>query len=899
MAHVDSGKTTLSEALLYETGVISTLGRVDHKNAYLDTDSDERQRGITIYSKNARIPLKDIDTELILIDTPGHVDFGPEMERCLSVLDMAILLISASEGVQAHTKTLWRLLKSYRVPTYIFVNKMDMPDTDKGKILSNIREKLTGDIADFSDIDSENFYEEAATADEELLEEFLECGTISEDKIKEAIRSRKLFPVFFGSALKQEGIKSFVSGLSKYMIRPAYLNKGKYAADANLDEISLSEGPESSKIKDNRQKFSAICYKISHDDKGQRLSFMKILSGSLKVKDLLEDEKINEIRLYSGEKYTSVQEVGPGEICALVSLKNPQTGKTYGDISDIIRPHLTPALSYAVKFPRDLDLNQVLKNLNELAEEDPTLNVTYNEETREILIYLMGDVQAEILKNTIRDRFGYQVDFTDGRVLYKETIDSSFEGVGHFEPLRHYAEAHIMLEPNERGRGMTFEADIPEDSLALNWQRLIYTHMTEKVHRGVLLGAPITDINMRLVSGRAHIKHTEGGDFRQATYRAIRQGLMEIRERGGCHLLEPYYDYTLEIPIDQVGRAMTDITAMMGTSEVTESDPANNISILCGRAPVSTMNGYTKEVAAYTKGLGKLYLSISGYDRCHNEEEVLAVSSYDPEADLKNPTSSVFCSHGAGEIVSWDMVPEYMHIEYGTGEEKSQAGDLEEAEKLNKRRRALDLKSSLDLALSVEEIDAIIKSSSHANDKGRSGAYKGISASLHERNRSSQSSATAAKAAGYKGAKPKEKYMLVDGYNVIHAWEELSEYLKVSIDSAALKLNDILCNYQAIKGINLMVVYDAYKVKGRTAEEKSYNNIIVVYTGEAQTADRYIERYAHENSSKYDITVVTSDGLEQVIVSGSGANITSSREFEREVRLTFAAFNEQFDVGKA
>lgn len=879
LAHVDSGKTTLSEALLYETKVISSLGRVDHKNAYLDTDEDERQRGITIYSKNARIPLADIDTELILIDTPGHVDFGPEMERTLSVLDVAILLVSASSGVQAHTKTLWSLLNSYKVPTYIFVNKMDMPDTNKNEILADLKEKLSGDIIDFSNPDNDSFYENIATGNESLLEEFLENETISIDSVKNAINNRNLFPVFFGSALKQEGITDFVKTLSKYLITPKYL-------------IRSNEEPQNKTVSSD---FAGIVYKISRDEKGQRLTFVKIMSGTLKVKSLLNDEKINEIRLYSGEKYTSVQEAGSGEICAIVAIKNTKIGDTFGNIPAIIKPHLVPALSYAVKFAYDLDLNTVLKNLTELSQEDPSLNVTYNEETREILIYLMGDVQAEIVKNSIKERFGIDVEFADGRILYKETIDASFEGVGHFEPLRHYAEAHILLEPNECGRGMTFEADIPEDNLALNWQRLIYTHMVEKSHRGVLLGAPITDINLKLVSGRAHIKHTEGGDFRQATYRAIRQGLMELRERGACHLLEPYYDYTLEVPTGLVGRAMTDITAMNGTSEITENDVAGGVSILCGRAPVATMNGYTKEVSAYTKGLGKLYLSIAGYDRCHNEEEVLSKSTYNPENDVRNPASSVFCSHGAGEIIPWDEVPNYMHIEYGTGVEKSQQYDLDDAERMNKRRKKLDMRSVMDMALSVEEIDNIIHSSSHANEKGRQGAYKGISASMHQHNRSNVSN-NLQYDSKYKGAKIKEKYMLVDGYNVIHAWSELNEYLSVSVDSAALKLNDILCNFQAIKGINLMVVYDAYKVKGRVAEEKSYNNITVVYTGEAQTADQYIERYAHENSSKYDITVVTSDGLEQVIVLSKGATILSSREFEREVKDTFKSFNEQYGV---
>lgn len=880
VAHVDSGKTTLSEALLYETGAITSLGRVDNKNAYLDTNPDERSRGITIYSKNARISLEKADAELVLIDTPGHVDFGTEMERALSVLDMAILIVSASSGVQAHTRTLWSLLNSYRIPTYIFVNKMDMPDTDKGKVLTDIREKLQCNAVDFSEDDTSYFYEECATASEDMLNEFLETDKLSVQSIVDSIYERRLFPVCFGSALKLEGIREFIAVLSKYLIQ---------------SRIELTGAAD--------EEFSGIVYKISRDAKGQRLTFMKILSGKLQVKSYLGDEKINEIRLYSGEKYTSVKEAEAGEICAVVSPSNTKTGDVIGKTSrEIIKPHIVPALSYAVIFPSDVDRNAVLRNLNELAEEDPSLGVTYSEETKEILIYLMGDVQAEILKNTIRDRFDLTVDFADGRVLYKETVDGSFEGVGHFEPLRHYAEAHILISPNERGTGMTFSADISEDLLDRNWQRLIYTHMVEKEHRGILLGAPITDIHLELVSGKAHLKHTEGGDFRQATYRAIRQGLMELRARGHCHLLEPYYEYTLEVPEEYVGRAMTDITGMMGSANISETDIENHTAVLTGKAPVSTMNGYTKDVAAYTKGLGRLYLSLAGYEACHNEEEVLSASRYDPESDMRNPSASVFCSHGAGTVIPWDEVPEHMHIAYGDGKEISHSESLEEAEAMNRQRRRMDSRSALDATLSVSEIDSILKSAGYANEKGRQSSYKGVSAAMRQRRRemgaNAQQSAGAA-SSNYKGAKIKDKYILIDGYNVIHAWPELSQYLSVSIDSAAEKLNDIMCNYRAIRGVPVMVVYDAYKVKGRHTEEKIYQNITVVYTGEALTADRYIERYAHENSSKYDITVVTSDGMEQIIVSGAGANITSAREFREEVDMVISEFRLNHGVTEA
>lgn len=867
LAHVDSGKTTLSEALLYKTGVISSLGRVDLKNSYLDTSKDERQRGITIYSKNARIPLDKIDTQLILIDTPGHVDFGAEMERTLAVLDIAILLVSASTPVQAHTRTLWKLLNSYKIPTYIFVNKMDMPDTDKADILDKLSSELSSSVVDFSDASNEDFYENIATCDESLLDEYLNNGLISDEHIISGISSRSIFPVFFGSALKQTGIDEFIDGLSRFII--------------NKDDKRLSKD------------FSGICYKIARDAKGVRLSYIKVLTGSIKIKDMLGEEKVNEIRLYSGEKYTLENEVEAGDICAIAGLANTNCGDIYGDtLIKRASLKLLPALSYAVSFPPSIDRNMMLKDLKELEEEDPSLNVTYHEETREILVYLMGDIHAEILKNNIKERFDINVDFTDGRVLYKETVDDSFEGVGHFEPLRHYAEAHIMISPNERGAGMTYDADISEDLLARNWQRLIYTHMIERNHRGVLIGVPITDINLSLVSGRAHIKHTEGGDFRQATYRAIRQGLMELKSGGHCHLLEPYYSYTLEIPGELTGRAMTDITAMSGTCEISETDINNNITVLTGRAPVSVMNGYAKEVMAYSKGLGKLYLCVSGYDLCHNEEEVLAKSHYDPEADMHNPPSSVFCSHGAGTIIPWYEVPDHMHIEYGTGEKIADKGLIANANMLNEKRKQQEARGAYETSISIEEIDNILKNVSFANEKGRTGSYKGISAASRERMRQAE----IRKNSTYKGQKIKEKYILVDGYNVIHAWNELRELSTGSIDAAANKLNDILCNYQAIRGVGLMVVYDAYKVKGRSAQKDAYNNIVVVYTGEAQTADQYIERYTHENSSKYDITVVTSDGLEQIIVTGAGARITSSREFESEVMYAFKNFNEEYGV---
>lgn len=877
LAHVDSGKTTLSESILYNTGVIKKLGRVDTKDTFLDTDAVERERGITIYSKDARFSADGVD--YVLIDTPGHVDFSTEMERVLSVLDVAILLVSGSSSVQSHTKTLWSLLKSYRIPTFIFVNKMDMPGADKESVLSDIKSLLSDCAIDFTNSGSVEFYEDVATCKDYLLDEYLESGQIDITNIIASIRNRDLFPVYFGSALKNQGVTEFIQGLSDYSPIPEY------------------SGSE----------FGAYVYKISRDPSGKRLSHMKILSGSLKLKDVIGEEKVNEIRTYSGNKYNNETEVSAGDICAVCGLLNTKNGDSYGTNASFTSPILAPALSYAVHFGNDTDLTKMLGYLRELEEEDPSLKVEYREQTREIFVSLMGDVQTEVLKRTISERFGVNVNFTDGKVCYKETVDHIVEGVGHFEPLRHYAEAHICIEPLERGSGLQFECDIPEDLLARNWQRLIYTHLTEREHRGVLTGSPITDVKLSLVSGRAHLKHTEGGDFRQATYRAIRQGLMELRYSGHVHLLEPYYDYTLALSDEYVGRAMTDINRMCGTASISENDHEHQITVLTGRAPVSTMNGYVKEVNAYTKGTGQLSLALAGYDTCHNEEEVLSSTTYNPDSDLRNPSSSVFCSHGAGTVIEWDEVADYMHISYASSEGAlglshdrtiTDLASLDSeiaynAANTDRRRR----EANNDISISTEEIDSIIHSNSHANDKGRQGSYKGISASSRESRRNSSSLAADGKTKIYRGEKIKPKYILVDGYNVIHAWKELSELSAISLDGAAGKLNDILCNYQAITGIPLMVVYDAYKVKGHNTEVKSYNNIIVVYTKEAQTADQYIEQYAHENSNKYNITVVTSDGIEQTIVRGNGGVIVSSRDFEADLARTVKDFNERFSIG--
>lgn len=872
LAHVDTGKTTLSEAMLYKTGMIKSFGRVDDGDAFLDNDIVERERGITIYSKNARLSLGDL--ELILIDTPGHVDFSTEMERSLAVLDAAILLVSGSSGVQSHTLTLWSLLEGAHIPVFIFVNKMDMPGVDKEKIMTACQNKLSMHVVDFSDTTSEEFLEEVSSNEEALMEKYLEGEALTDADISKAIMDRKCFPVYFGSALKIQGIDEFLEGLGRF-----------------LDKRD---------IYDENGAFAARVYKITRDAEGKRLTFLKILGGTLKVKDILNEEKINEIRIYSGEGYTLVKEVSAGDVCAVVGLKNSKNMDTYGKVPAISALKLQPVISYAVHYPPENDTNVMLSYLKEAEEEDPSLNVEYREQTREITISLMGDVQTEVLKRKFLDKYGIPISFSEGRICYRETIDIPIEGVGHFEPLRHYAEVHLLLEPLELNSGMEFEADIPEDDLALNWQRLILTHMMEREHRGTMIGAPLTDVKIRLVSGRAHIKHTEGGDFRQAVYRAIRQGLMTLMVEGNTHILEPYYDYTLTVPDTYTGRAMTDLSNMSGTVTLQETDLEEHVAVLTGRAPVACINSYSKEVAAYSKGLGKLMFSPAGYGPCHNEEEVLSNSRYNPDADLRNPSSSVFCSHGAGTVIPWDEVPDYMHLEYSynISEDKSLLrADNESAEAIeraNKRRMQYSSSSDNDIAIGYEEVDEIIRQSSHANEKGRNTSYKGISKAMRERNRINKPRDNSEPV--YKGSPQKEKYILVDGYNVIHAWPQLDEIAANTLDGAAAALNDILCNYQAIVDVNVMVVYDAYKVKNHRVEENAYNNITVVYTREAQTADQYIEHYAHENSKKYDITVITSDGLEQVIVTGNGALVMSSREFKEVTDSVFKSFNEKYGV---
>ncbi len=835
LAHVDAGKTTLSEALLYESGVIRKTGRVDNGDAFLDTNTYEKERGITIYSKTARLNLN--DKELILLDTPGHVDFSQETERAISVMDVAILLINASDGVQSHTKTLFKILKEHHKPIIVFVNKMDLPDTDKETVMKSLKNNLSNDFVDFSDDRSDSFYETIATVSDEALSQYMATGNVPDALISEAFRQRRVFPVYFGSALRLQGVKDFLQGFEKY------------AAPSEI-----------------KTQLSGIVYKITKDNLNQRETHIKLTGGSLKVKDLLNSEKINDLRLYSGNRFTSVKEVFAGDVCAITGVTNLKTGDVFGSEPPIPTKILEPVLNYTLKFADSDDMVKMHRYLSELEEEDPTLGVEYNEATKELSLKLMGEVQTEILKKTMFDRFGVNVSFGPGKVLYKETIADTVEGVGHFEPLRHYAEVHLLMEPGERNSGLIFESNVSENDLKRNWQQLILTHLKEKMHKGVLTGAPITDMKITLVSGKAHLKHTEGGDFRQATYRAVRQGLMQATS----HLLEPFYFYEIEIPENQVGRVLTDVDRMAGTGEVTEN--AGGIVRIVGRAPVSTLNGYAKDLASFTKGLGRISFSNAGYDLCHNEEEVVALKQYNPEADLKNSPDSVFCMHGAGTVIPWHEVFNYMHLPL--------LGVKDEDRDIDMRVKNTGTGRE-ELFLSTEEIDDIIHNASAANINKKKLASKAFD--INERLRPKEADI---KPTEYKGTRLKEQYMLIDGYNVVHAWPELHDIANVNLNGAAGRLMDIVSNYAAITGKNVILVFDAYKVPGHAEEEIDYHNIKVVYTKYAETADHYIERYAHDNGGKKDrvVTVVTSDGVEQVIIRGEGCVLLSSRDFMEEVK---------------
>ena len=850
LAHVDAGKTTLSEALLYSTGTIRTLGRVDTKNAFLDTDSLERARGITIFSKQARFSLNDFSVSLL--DTPGHVDFSTEMERTLQVLDYAILVVSGADGVQGHTKTLWQLLKHYRIPTFLFVNKMDQQGTNRQLLLEQLRTLLSDSIVDFS-FKSAIDPEAVALTDEQLLDKHLAGEEITDEDIASVIADRKLFPCYFGSALKVKGIDELIQGLNTYM-----------------------------KAKSYSDEFGAKVYKITRDTQGNRLTHLKVTGGTLLSRMSVTDtEKINQIRLYSGEKFTAVNEVGAGEVCAVTGLESTFAGQSLGnDIpSDI--PLLEPVMTYKLLILDGTDPLVAIPKLRLLEEEDPKLHIVWNEFLKEIHIQVMGAVQIEILKTVIAERFGISVDFGTGNIVYKETIADTVEGVGHFEPLRHYAEVHLILEPGATGSGITCKVDCEENSLDRNWQRLIMTHLRERTHRGVLTGSPLTDVVISLVGGRAHQKHTEGGDFRQATYRAVRQGLMQA----SSVLLEPYYSFTLELPQASVGRAMTDLERMQAEFELKESDAETDYAVISGNAPVSAFTEYQNEFIAYTKGRGKLYLGQGGYKPCHNAEEVIEKIGYDADRDTNNPSSSVFCSHGAGDVIPWNEVFNHMHIESilalrtkGTSDSVSSS-----EQPVHSTREAMDL------ALGTEEIDAILRRSSFANSNTKE--------TKHFRPFAKTRSYDPV-APGYRGKETVQNsgtsYLLVDGYNIIFSWSDLKELAATNLDAARNKLLDTMCNYQAMKKCELIVVFDAYRVQNHDTECFDHHNIHVVFTKEAETADTYIERFAHEHGRKHYVRVATSDRLEQVIITGQGCHMVSAGEFEQEVKALEDRIREEY-----
>lgn len=860
LAHVDAGKTTLSEALLYTCGEIRKLGRVDNKDAFLDTYELERARGITIFSKQAVLCYEDL--KIILLDTPGHVDFSAEMERTLQVLDAAVLVISASDGVQGHTRTLWRLLSRYHIPVFIFINKMDQQGTDRKAILKELTGQLDDRCADFTDEGTEGFFENLAMCDEELLNSFLEKGKINTDEIKKKIAGRKVFPCFFGSALKLAGIREFLQGIRKYACIPAY-----------------------------SKEFGARIYKITRDNQGNRLTHMKITGGRLKAREELPSgEKVNQIRIYSGEKFEAVSEAAAGDICAVTGLLKTLPGQGIGKEKTSEIPVLEPILSYCVQLPEGCDPAVMLPKLLQLQEEDPMLHILWDEELQEIHAKVMGEVQIEILRSIIKDRFDTEVSFGTGRIVYKETIADRVEGVGHFEPLRHYAEVHLLLEPGEPGSGLIFTADCSEDILAKNWQRLVLTHLEEREHRGVLTGSPITDMKITLVSGRAHIKHTEGGDFRQATYRALRQGLMEA----SSVLLEPVYEFRLEIPEENIGRAMTDIEKLYGSFALAERK--DKMAVLTGTAPVAAFRDYQKEVTAYTKGHGRLFCNLKGYAPCHNAREVIDAENYDPEADLRNPTGSVFCAHGAGFVVPWNQVKDYMHLESCFGKDRETAMQSAFEEELLRRKQAALNREMLkehggEISMGTDEIDAIIDRTANANRRSDNGRKK---EGWQREKRSVGQKSSSVVTRVYRGQEKREEYLLVDGYNVIFAWEDLRELAGINLDGARGKLLDILCNYQAVKKCSLIVVFDAYRLKGHPAEIFDYYNIHVVYTKEAETADRFIEKFAHDNNKKYDITVATSDGLEQIIIRGQGCRLLSAKDLKEDVTRLSGILKEEY-----
>ena len=833
LAHVDSGKTTLSEAMLYRAGVTRRLGRVDHKDAFLDTDALEKARGITIFSKQALLTAG--DTDITLLDTPGHVDFSTETERTLQVLDYAVLVVSGTDGVQSHTETLWRLLRRYHVPTFVFVNKMDLPGMERQELLAQLNRRLGEGFVDFG-AEQADRDEALALCDENLMDRMLDAGQLQDADLIPAIARRHVFPCWFGAALKLEGVDALLDGLDRYT-RPAP------ALEA----------------------FGAKVFKVSQDEQGARLTWLRVTGGELKVKAQLTGEangepwaeKANQLRLYSGAKYTLAEAIGPGQVCAVTGLTKARPGEGLGAERDSDLPVLEPVLSYQVLLPEGADMHAALGKLHRLEEEEPQLHVVWSETLGEIHVQLMGEIQLEVLRSLLAERFGLEVEFGPGGILYKETITEPMEGVGHYEPLRHYAEVHLKLEPLPRGSGMQFAADCREEVLDKNWQRLVLTHLEEKQHLGVLTGSPLTDVKITLIAGRAHLKHTEGGDFRQATYRAVRQGLMLAKSQ----LLEPWYAFRLEVPAENIGRAMSDIQRMEGTFDPPES--GEETAVLTGVAPVSTMRSYPMEVVSYTRGRGHLSLTLDGYRPCHNAQEVIAAIGYEPEHDLDNPADSVFCAHGAGFVVPWDQVRSHMHVDSGWG--KSTRPEQEAAVP---QRRAMAYRATLEEDV---ELLKIFERTYGPIKRDPLAAFRPV----QKRERPDF-------AAEQWEIAP--EYLLVDGYNIIFAWDELNALSKESLDAARHKLMDILCNYQGFQKCVLILVFDAYRVPGSPGSIEQYHNIHVVYTKEAETADMFIERVTHEIGRNRRVRVATSDGMEQIIILGHGALRVSARMFHEEVQ---------------
>ena len=828
LAHVDAGKTTLSESMLYLSGKIKEMGRVDHQDAHLDTHALERERGITIFSEQAQFRVG--DTEITLLDTPGHVDFSAEMERTLHVLDYAILVISGADGVQAHTKTLWRLLALYEIPVFIFINKMDRPGTVREELLAELKKELGQNCVDFSPTPAVHFLEEIALCDEELIKSYLAAGDLTSAQIGQAVRGRKIFPCFFGSALTLDGVETFMRALVEYAPAPVY--------------------PE---------EFGAEVYKISRDGQGSRLTHLKIVGGVLRVRDAIKgedrEEKINEIRIYSGEKFSVVQELTAGAVCAVTGLTTVKPGQAMGIGIGTRGLVLEPVLSYQVVLPANSDPREILPRLRELEEEEPELRIVWDEELQEIQAQLMGEMQIEILESLIESRFGLRVHFGAGKILYKETIANTVEGVGHFEPLRHYAEVQLLLEPGEPGSGLQYVTKCSEDVLAGNWQRLILTHLKEKTQLGVLTGSPITDLRITLVGGRASVEHTVGGDFREATYRAVRQGLKEAQSI----LLEPYYSYQLEVPTAHIGRAIIDLERLHATYEIRRT--SGDLTVLSGRAPVVMLRHYQREVTAYTGGNGRIFCSFEGYGPCHNAAEVIARMGYDSEQDAANPTGSIFCTRGTGSYVPWNRVKDHMHGQRYLRPDPA----LEERREVGSRAN--------DSSGLWEDIDYELLERTTSANRGRKRKWRRQVSSVRAEQRSQDDYPRAVR----------EDYLLVDGYNIIHAWDELKEFADGDMDVARQKLLDALASYAGMAKRNIIVVFDAYRVAGQMERVGTYHNLRVVFTKEAQTADQFIEKFAYEHRKEYRITVATSDGLQQIIIRGAGCILMTAKELRAEL----------------